>query len=72
MQEGCGPLRMLNTKLGASESKRFPTTPAGDQSNNNLKQIGLGIQNFHDIRQEIVSAWLTTDAGVNGTANQIG
>jgi prepilin-type N-terminal cleavage/methylation domain-containing protein len=36
------------------------------QCNNNLKQIGLGIQNFHDIRQEIVPAWLTTDTGVNG------
>jgi prepilin-type N-terminal cleavage/methylation domain-containing protein len=42
------------------------------QCNNNLKQVGLGIQNFHDIRQEIVPAWLTTDAGANGTANQIG
>src|SRR5688572_15579320 len=36
------------------------------QCNNNLKQIGLGIQNFHDIRQEVVPAWLTTDGGVNG------
>lgn len=30
---------------------------------NNLKQIGLGIQNFHDIRQEICPAYLTTDNG---------
>jgi prepilin-type N-terminal cleavage/methylation domain-containing protein len=39
------------------------------QCNNNLKQIGLGVQNFHDIRQEIVPAWLTTATNANGTGN---
>jgi prepilin-type N-terminal cleavage/methylation domain-containing protein len=36
------------------------------QCNNNLKQIGLGVQNFHDIRQEIVPAWLTADTSATG------
>jgi hypothetical protein len=31
------------------------------QCSNNLKQIGLGIQNFHDIRQEIPPSYLTDD-----------
>lgn len=28
---------------------------------NNLKQIGLGVQNYHDIRQEISPSYLTDD-----------
>src|SRR5262245_52246052 len=28
---------------------------------NNLKQLGLGIQNYHDIRREIPSSYLTDD-----------
>ncbi len=31
------------------------------QCSNNLKQIGLGIQNFHDIRQELPPSYLTDD-----------
>jgi prepilin-type N-terminal cleavage/methylation domain-containing protein len=42
------------------------------QCNNNLKQIGLGIQNFHDIRQEIVPAWLTGDTTSNGSGTSGG
>jgi hypothetical protein len=31
------------------------------QCSNNLKQIGLGVQNFHDIRQEIIPSYITDD-----------
>ena len=31
------------------------------QCSNNLKQIGLGIQNYHDIRQELPPSYLTDD-----------
>src|SRR5688500_9601756 len=36
---------------------------------NNLKQIGLAVQNYHDIRQETVPAWLTTDTSPTGACN---
>jgi hypothetical protein len=36
---------------------------------NNLKQIGLAVQNFHDIRQECVPSWLTTDTSPTGICN---
>jgi hypothetical protein len=36
---------------------------------NNLKQIGLGIQNFHDIRKEIVPSYLSADNEPKGTAD---
>lgn len=42
------------------------------QCNNNLKQIGLAVQNFHDIRQEVVPAWLSTDRGTTGGATSLG
>jgi type II secretory pathway pseudopilin PulG len=31
------------------------------QCQNNLKQIGLGVQNYEDIRKEIVPSYLTAD-----------
>ncbi len=42
------------------------------QCNNNLKQIGLGVQNFHDIRQEIVPGWLTRDTSATGAGTAPG
>jgi type II secretory pathway pseudopilin PulG len=35
------------------------------QCTNNLRQIGLGIQTFHDIRQEIPPSYLTDDQSVS-------
>jgi prepilin-type N-terminal cleavage/methylation domain-containing protein len=36
---------------------------------NNLKQIGLGIQNFHDIRQELPPSYLTDDQSTQALPN---
>src|SRR5688572_5468389 len=36
---------------------------------NNLKQIGLGIQNFHDIRQEICPSYVTDDHSPRAVLN---
>src|SRR5687767_11139240 len=39
------------------------------QCSNNLKQIGLGIQNFHDIRQELPPSYLTNDQSSQALPN---
>lgn len=36
---------------------------------NNVKQMGLGIQNFHDIRQEIAPSYLTDDHSARAIPN---
>jgi type II secretory pathway pseudopilin PulG len=38
------------------------------QCTNNLKQIGLGIQNGHDIRQEITPIWLSPETAPTSTS----
>ena len=42
------------------------------QCSNNLKQLGLAVQNYHDIRQEICPAYLTTDTGATNDCDPNG